>query len=542
MSGNISASSLVLSLLKPTLLLAICFISYKSFRFFNRRRHYKKLAKAWGCAPPKAMKVKDPVFGLDLLRKVLKDLANHCLLEENQKAFKKLQANTISIMSQYRVITTTEPENVKCILATKFKDFKIDDNRKKALIPIIGEGIFTSDGQAWEHSRGLLKPQFARAQFDDAELFDKHADNLIKAIPRNGEEVDLQPLLGSAGLDIVTEFLFGHSTGSLDPERLKNGSTTKSGAEKFYEAFAYLVQGINGQNSRFGVLGLFLPDWTTKKHVKIMHNFVDEIIETAVAEQKKSSASLDSKPQRYTLLSELVKSTDYSQEVSRERLRSELLNILLAGRDTTDSLISNISFVLSQRPDILAKLQQEISDSDIPLTPSFSQIKSLQYLRAVINESERLYPNVPENNRQAATDTILPLGGGPDEKAPVFVAKGTLVAWSVYTMQRRKDLYGDDADEFKPERWLDIKGGEEGEGGGGEKKGLRVSWEYLPFHGGPRVCLGQQFALMEVSYLTVKIVREFKTIEAVEKRPWREKIGIVATIDGGVKVKVKPWT
>ena len=106
----------------------------------------------------------------------------------------------------------------------------------------------------------------------------------------------------------------------------------------------------------------------------------------------------------------------------------------------------------------------------------------MKYLRAVLNESLRLYPVVPENDREAEVDTVLPVGGGEDGKSPVFVKKGQLVHWSLYTMHRRKDLYGEDAELFKPERWLD-------EGG---KKGLRVGWEFLPFNGGPRICIGRR--------------------------------------------------
>ena len=113
--------------------------------------------------------------------------------------------------------------------------------------------------------------------------------------------------------------------------------------------------------------------------------------------------------------------------------------------------------------------------------PTFEKLKDMKYLRAVLNESLRLYPVVPENDRQAETDTVLPVGGGDDGKSPVFVAKGQIVHWNLYTMHRRKDFYGEDAEDFKPERWLDQ----------GEKKGLRVGWEYLPFNGGPRICIGR---------------------------------------------------
>ena len=194
-----------------------------------------------------------------------------------------------------------------------------------------------------------------------------------------------------------------------------------------------------------------------------MDNFVDKAFSRRGEEKS-----------RYIFADELVTKTNDKYQV-----RSELLNILLAGRDTTASLLSNAWWTLARRPDIFQKLQEEIAHLNGE-APDYQQIKDMKYLRAFFNESLRLHPVVPLNSRQALVDTTIPLGGGPDGRSPVFIPKGGVVAWSVYAMHRRKDYYGEDADEFKPERWL------------GEK-GLRPGWEYLPFNGGPRICLGREF-------------------------------------------------
>lgn len=125
------------------------------------------------------------------------------------------------------------------------------------------------------------------------------------------------------------------------------------------------------------------------------------------------------------------------------------------------------------------------------------------------------------NARFASKNTTLPLGGGSDGQSPLFIPKGRMVLWSTYSMHRRRDLYGDDADEYKPERW--------------EK--LRVGWEYLPFNGGPRICIGQQFALTEAGYTIVRMVQEFARIESKDSREWVE--GLHLTLSSGNPVEVE---
>jgi cytochrome P450 len=139
----------------------------------------------------------------------------------------------------------------------------------------------------------------------------------------------------------------------------------------------------------------------------------------------------------------------------------------------------------------------------------------------------RLYPVVPGNARFANKDTTIPFGGGPDGKSPVYIPKGGIVTYSVWVMHRRKDIYGQDADQFRPERWA-------------PEENLRPGWAYLPFNGGPRICVGQQFALTEASYTIVRLLQEFKGIEDRDGTPWVEQLALTVASAKGVQVAMVP--
>lgn len=113
----------------------------------------------------------------------------------------------------------------------------------------------------------------------------------------------------------------------------------------------------------------------------------------------------------------------------------------------------------------------------------------------------------PHIGRVAIRDTTLPRGGGPDGLSPVLIEKGHGVLLSMYGMHRRQDIFGPDAEDFRPERW----------------ETLRHSWSYLPFSGGPRVCLGQQFAQIEASYLLIRLLQTFSRLESRDEREFMHK-------------------
>ena len=127
---------------------------------------------------------------------------------------------------------------------------------------------------------------------------------------------------------------------------------------------------------------------------------------------------------------------------------------------------------------------------------------------------------MPINQRWAKADTVLPRGGGPEGKTPIAIPQGSNVYIAVYSMHRRKDIYGEDAEAFRPERW----------------EHLRPGWAFVPFGGGPRLCIGQEFALTEAMFFLIRMVQAFDEIRPVDNRPWRENVSITLNCASGCKV------
>ncbi|WEW59052.1 hypothetical protein PRK78_004520 [Emydomyces testavorans] len=489
-----------------------CFLLYQVYLYLSVGATQRKFIKDNGCQPAPAYPHKDPILGLDLALRVAKAGKSKTFLQDFQTRF-RTYGNTYSMkLMGKNAIATCEPENLKAALATKFNDFTLSTLRKSSFQPLFGKGIFTTDGAEWEHSRAMLRPNFVRSQVADLDMIEKHVENLIKEIPTDGSTVDLQDLFFNLTLDTATEFLFGESAHS-------QGTKSTENDERFSDIFTYCTT-VLGKWIRIGIF-LGIPDRRYHRCAAGIHQFVDRYVERVLEhhrDQQSGMITSNKTENRYIFLYELVKLTQ-----DPIQLRSEALNILLAGRDTTASLLASLWNALSKRPDVWSKLLKEVDELG-GKKPSFEELKDMKYLRYCVNETLRLYPVVAVNNRIAVRDTFIPVGGGPDGKSPVFMSKGTFLSYSVYSMHRREDIYGPDAAEFKPERW----------------ENLRPGWEYLPFNGGPRICLGQQLALTEASYTTIRLMQRFRNIESRDPHPWTECLTLTCASAYGAKVALKP--
>src|SRR5271155_451795 len=264
----------------------------------------RKIIREKGCKPLKRIPAKDPFFGIDILYELAREVKKHTVLQWQCDLISRLGCSTASMrILRNQTVITTEPKVVQTILSLDFNSFGLGSLRNN-LKPFLGEGIFSTDGAAWQHSRNLLRPCFVRSQVGDVELLEQHLQHFLLRIPRDGSMVDLQPLFFKLTLDSSSHFLFGESTGCLDPDSENERSL------EFANAFDR-CQSFSDKNILLLVLYDVLPEFLKQgsqfnKDVKLIHNFVEAIIARSLSKGKGASESSTN----YVFLHELISHTN----------------------------------------------------------------------------------------------------------------------------------------------------------------------------------------------------------------------------------------
>ncbi|KAI0647864.1 cytochrome P450 monooxygenase pc-3 [Trametes meyenii] len=405
---------------------------------------------------------------------------------------------------------TNDAEVIKTILATHFVDFEKGAMFRDTVGSVLGAGVFNTDGELWKFHRTMTRPYFSRDRISHFELFDIHASVAIAKMKehfRGGHAVDFQDLMARFTLDSATEFLVGTCVDNLKNElpyahndTMRPPVTREAGpGEKFVNAFNG-AEHVMASCLRLGWtwrIAEFFGD-KAEPYMRAADEFLGPILMDAI--EKNKTADGDHKDEEHeTLLDHLVKYTD-----DPVILRDETFNMLVAGSETTASTLTFVIYLLCLNPNVFMRLRVEIMEAlDPSQMPTFDDVRHLKYLRAVINETLRLYPIAPFNLRVAVRDTTLPNPSNPTGPQ-VFVPAGTAVLYSVFLMHRRKDYWGPDALDFDPDCWLD---------GRLNQYFSANPFIFLPFNAGPRICLGQQFAYNEISFFLIRLLQHFSHME-----------------------------
>ncbi|KAL2269467.1 hypothetical protein VTJ83DRAFT_1651 [Remersonia thermophila] len=540
--GRLFAGANHVAPLSSHLLLAAAALCLVKLNLSLVQKHLFSLrARKLGCSAPPVYPHKDPLFGLDSFVEGVKAVRGHGLIDLYQRRFQQCGPTYYQLTLGTWTLMTHDADNIKAILGPNMDDWPIDGPRLLSVLPVLGPGsIFSSNGGTWRAARALLRPHFARRAGDggdggdgagaDLACFRRHVDRLLAAVrAAGGAPIDAQALLLDMTMDSSTDFLLGRSTDlQLAPS---------AEARRFVADFEYASHE-SAWMARLGPALCRLPHPRLRRAVGRVRGYIRRYVErareatmtttttttaaaaAAAAHEKMTAAGATGggEVKRPTFLDELLR-----DEAPEEYVVDQVLSILLAGRDTTASALSSVLYFLARAPEAVEKLRREIQTVRED-EPSREQLKQLRYLNNVIREALRLFSPVPINARSARRETVLPRGGGPDGRQPILVPKGTPVRWSTHAMHRDKAIWGPDADEFRPERW-------EGD--------LRPGWEYIPFSGGPRICLGQQFALMQIAYTIFRLFREFQRIDARDSGPLLIRTNLTACFPHGCWISLR---
>ncbi len=376
------------------------------------------------------------------------------------------------ILKQH-VFVANSPDIIRYVLVENKDNYeRKSPQMRRALEPLLGDGLFISDGKTWASRRRIQTPMFDNAHI---QMYSKTMVSTITEMADNwqaqgdGATIEAHTEMAKLAAEIIARTLFGEKLGAENSEAVVS-------------AFAD-YQAVVKQMALSNFLGL--PDWMPNVNAKIgkakvagktIHNAVDAII--ALAEKGGHEG---------TMVAELLKANKLESGedlMTREQIRNEIIVLFMAGHETTANVLAWTWYLISQAPDVEKKLHDELEEVLGGRTPEYADVEKLNYTRAILDETMRLYPPVPILSRQALKD---------DEIRGRKVPAGSLMLVVPWLVQRHKKFWKN-PDSFMPERFMP----------GADKP---KKFTYLPFSAGPRVCIGKSFGITE-SVLAIAIVAQ----------------------------------
>jgi cytochrome P450 len=368
------------------------------------------------------------------------------------------------------MVNIGKPEYVKHVMQVNNKNYckGIEYDHLKH---ILGQGLLTSEGDFWLRQRRLVQPAFHKKRI---ESFSETITNSTASLCKEWEERDQ-----SEGFDVHLEMM--RLTLDIVGRTLFSSHVIED-ASKIERALSAIVE----DNFKRIQTTINPPIWLPvpqnlrlKRNIKVLDKVVLGIIE------HRREIGEDQGNDLLTMLME-VEDEDTGEKMSNLQLRDEVMTIFLAGHETTANALSWALYLLSTNPDAEAKFHAELQEVLGNRVPTFEDARNLPYTMAVINESMRLYPPAWVLGRTALAD---------DEIDGFRIRKGDNIMIVPYLVHRNSE-YWEDAEAFKPERFATDE--------------KIDKFQFFPFGGGPRFCIGNNFAILEMQLVLAMIGQRFK--------------------------------
>jgi cytochrome P450 len=367
------------------------------------------------------------------------------------------------------VIVVNNPEYIKEILVINHQNFTKSRGLERAK-NLLGEGLLTSEGEFHRRQRRLSQPAFHRDRIASYGKVMVERALQMRETWQEGVPIDVAQEMMHVTLAIVAKTLFD---ANVDSEADEIGEALTTSLELFVK---FMVM-------PFGKLIQKLPLPANKRFAKAKER-LDATIYRIIEERRKRVED------RGDLLSMLLLAQDAEGDgtgMTNEQLRDEVLTLFLAGHETTANALTWTLYLLSQNPEIEAKLQAEVDAILNGKVPSVADMPQLKYAEMVLAESMRLYPPawvIGRRNKEAY------------QIGDYFIPPRSIFIMSQYVTHRDPRFF-ENPEVFNPQRWTP------------EARSLRPKFSYFPFGGGPRLCIGESFAWMEGILVLATIIQRW---------------------------------
>jgi cytochrome P450 len=374
----------------------------------------------------------------------------------------------IEVLGTKQYITSNADAIHEVLVKQSGKFIKDKDYRdtQRGLARFFGSGLVTSNGDFWKRQRKLVAPAFHTRRIEAyADTINDFTLDLLKEW-RDGARMDISEAMTALTLRIVVKTLFNADVRS-DTAKVSSG---------LRQVLEYLSE------MQFGFIPTWVPTPLELKGRKARQT-LDEVVYRVINERRASGEDTGD------LLSMLLMAEDEDgNHMTDVQVRDEVLTLLLAGHETTANTLNWTFMLLAQHPEVEAKLHQELQTVLQGRTPTLADLKQLPYLTMVIKEAQRVLPPVWMISREATEDV---------EINGYTIPKGSVVGVFIYGAHHNPE-YWEHPEQFNPERFSP------------ENEGRIPRFAYLPFGGGPRICIGNSFAMMEAQLILATIAQRYR--------------------------------
>jgi cytochrome P450 len=407
---------------------------------------------------------------LPRLRRDMLGFFEQCFREHGDAAYFRV--------ARRRSMLLSHPDDIERVLVTDNRRF-IKNYALMFLRPLLGNGLLLNEGDDWLRMRRLIQPAFARPRVESYAAAMAECTRRVIETWQSGEVLDIGPAMMQLTMTIAGRTLLGIDVG-----------------ERFDDVARCLEAVMWDFLARFGT-ALPLPYWVpTPRNLRLKATIdrLDRILQALIDERRAAGASGGD----FLSLLLTARDEETGRGVSDRQIRDEVMTMFLAGHETTANALSWIWYLLGQHPEIQERVHEEAHRVLAGRQPTAAEIGQLTYCDQVIRETMRLYPPAYVVGRRPLEDITI---------GQHFVPAGMNVLMSQWIVHRDPRWF-DNPLRFHPDRWSD---------------GLASrlpKYAYFPFGGGPRVCIGNTFAMFEVPLILAMIAERFR-LESVTEGPVR---------------------